>query len=191
MKVIFLVVLFFLAVSASKISEQLAKEISKSSEIDFVINLKNVQYRSLKHKGKSFESLDIETKAHFIVDSLINHAAVSQKNIESLLKEKNVEYSKLWIINSISVKKGSVSLINELSLRSDVESLTFDEKYTIADSNTKEISQEEVRRQRIEWNLVWVKADQLWKKGFTGKGKVVGLVDTGVNFRHPGKIVKN
>jgi len=38
----------------------------------------------------------------------------------------------------------------------------------------------------IEWNLAWVKADEIWKKGFTGKNKVVGLCDTGVNFRHPG-----
>jgi subtilisin family serine protease len=38
---------------------------------------------------------------------------------------------------------------------------------------------------KVEWNLEWVKAPAVWKKGFTGKGKVVGLVDTGVNFRHP------
>jgi len=41
-----------------------------------------------------------------------------------------------------------------------------------------------LEQQKVEWNLEWAKVPDVWKKGFTGKGKVVALVDTGVNFQH-------
>jgi len=39
-----------------------------------------------------------------------------------------------------------------------------------------------------EWNIVWVKAAQVWANGHTGTDHVIGNADTGVAWRHPALI---
>jgi subtilisin family serine protease len=36
----------------------------------------------------------------------------------------------------------------------------------------------------IPWNIVKINADEVWAKGFTGDGVVIGHLDTGVNYNH-------
>ena len=43
-------------------------------------------------------------------------------------------------------------------------------------------------RTEIEPNLVLIGAPQVWDRGFTGQGIVVGIADTGVGWRHPALI---
>ncbi|MCH7761007.1 S8 family serine peptidase [candidate division TA06 bacterium] len=42
----------------------------------------------------------------------------------------------------------------------------------------------EPRISNIEWNISKIRADEVWAKGFKGKGVVVGHIDTGVNYNH-------
>ncbi len=37
----------------------------------------------------------------------------------------------------------------------------------------------------VEWNVTQVNAPQVWEKGFKGQGVVVGVIDTGVDMKHP------
>jgi subtilisin family serine protease len=148
--------------------------------------LKNIDYTQLSLKGQSFDSLDIETKAQFIVDTRIAHAENTQSQILSVLSTKaNIQINKLWIINAIGIKRGSKQLAEELASREDVEQIVFDQKYEISPLEKSEKTFEQPAEPKIEWNLEWVKSNTIWAQGATGKGKVVGLVDTGVNFRHP------
>jgi len=79
-----------------------------------------------------------------------------------------------------------MELALRLSKRIDVESITHDKKYEVApmEDTTSEISSTH-QNPPVEWNIEWVKAHEVWKKGHTGKGIIVGVVDTGVNFQHP------
>jgi subtilisin family serine protease len=43
----------------------------------------------------------------------------------------------------------------------------------------------EFQQQQVEWNLVHIKADKLWAKGFRGRGWSVGNADTGIHWEHP------
>jgi len=177
-----IVLVLFVYTRSDIISAEVEKEFMKSQHIDFIVNLRNINYRNLKLKGKSFEELDIDTKAQFIVDTLINYSDNMQKSIVNLLSKNQVTFERLWIINSIVVKQGTQELAKTLSERPEVLSITHNEKYEIFDEPSTDIAEE---KKAVEWHLNYVKATEVWKKGFTGKGKVIGLVDTGVNFRHP------
>jgi len=177
-----LVLVLIALVFSSKIDSDLTKQFEQEKKVDFIVNLRNIKYRNLKHKGVSFEDLEIETKAQFIVDTLINFAEISQKPIISYLKAKEVSFDTLWIINAITIKQGTEELARTLAMRPEVESINVDEKYEIFDEPTFDVNNKE---KAVEWHLEYVKATEVWKKGPTGKGKIIGLVDTGVNFRHP------
>jgi subtilisin family serine protease len=103
--------------------------------------------------------------------------------LTNFLTEKLVSFSKIWIINAIHIKSASLELARELSLRDDVVEIVHDQKYTISPMERSIASKKS--NPRIEWNIDFVKASKVHAKGFTGKGKVVGVVDTGCNFRHP------
>jgi hypothetical protein len=36
------------------------------------------------------------------------------------------------------------------------------------------------QEENVEWNVQWVKAEAVWRKGFEGQGIVVGNADTGI-----------
>jgi len=93
-------------------------------------------------------------------------------------------FSKLWIVNTICINKGSYNLLQELKERNDVIEIIYDEKYEISPMELKSEPALNKQQPKIEWNLEWTKVPAVWKKGFTGKGKIVGLVDTGVNYKH-------
>lgn len=177
MKTVFLLVFVALCFSSvEKINPTLFAEFTRNKENDFVVMLKNSDYKNLKHNGQDFESLDIETKAHFIVDTLISHAKDTQKDITSFLKEKKAKFSTMWIINAVTVYKGSIELAKELADRSDVERVVFNQKYEI--SPLEKSFPAEKTQSRVEWNLEFVDAHKVWEKNVTGNGIIVGHVDT-------------
>jgi len=59
----------------------------------------------------------------------MRHAEITQKNLIDLLKTNRVAHESLWIINAIAIKQGSKQLLETLTKRPEIESLTFDEKY--------------------------------------------------------------
>jgi subtilisin family serine protease len=103
----------------------------------------------------------------------------------SVLSKSTSTFSSIWIINAIHVVKGTKALAEELAARSDVVRIVHDQKYEISPSE-KTIEDNIVQNNtKVEWNVEWVRSNALWAKGYTGKGKVVGVVDTGANFKHP------
>jgi len=52
-----------------------------------------------------------------------------KKSFESfLISNKVTSYSKLWIINTICINKGTLELVKKINKRSDVVEIVFDEK---------------------------------------------------------------
>jgi len=78
----------------------------------------------------------------------------------------------LWISNAISVT-ATAQVIQDLSARSDVASITPDQVPVVPTLGTPEP------------NLTKVNAPALWDLGHTGQGVVVASLDTGVDVSHP------
>jgi len=171
--------------SVEKINTALSAEFTRNKEVDFVVLLKNVDYTSMKHKnGKSFEELDIESKAHFIVETKIAHATETQQALVTFLQRSNQEFNKIWVINAIHIVKGSIELAHELASRTDVERIIYNQKYEISPMETSN-PQTHQNNTRVEWNVDFVEAAPVWARGVNGRDIIVGVVDTGANFRHP------
>lgn len=186
MKFVFLLV-FIGICFAAKLSNNLMAEFDKHAAVDFCVHLSKLDYTKMTHNGKSYSSLDRDSKAHFIFNVLRKHAAETQREILQLLQKEGAEFTPLWITNSVCIKKGSNSLASQLSLMKFVQEVDVEDKYDIAPVQTHETVQQTVmpHQQRVEWNLEHVKAPEVWKMGYTGKRIVVGMVDTGCNLLHP------
>lgn len=154
--------------------EEILKTKPSSEEVEFIVTLK--------------EEADLDDiSPEQVVDTLKDTSEKSQESlisfIEKKIKEGKIsEYHSFFIINSISIK-GKAELIKTLAKRPDVEHIR---------SNHKIVSdKEEVVRLKsnlsesdthIPWNLESIQADRV---NMTGKGIVVGIIDSGVNANHP------
>ena len=112
-------------------------------------------------------------------------------------------YEPFWINNSVSAQL-SRDVLDEVAARDDVvfvelnsvarleELLDEDAQAGVAltAEEAQAFSQEllptnDPVASRISWNVRLINAPALWKRGLTGEGVVVAVLDTGVDYRHP------
>ena len=113
----------------------------------------------------------------------MENAKIHQASLKSFLKAKKVDFTSYWVSNTIFVKQATEELVNELAQRKDINFIEVNKAYTLDLGTTNVENVKEV--EEPEWNVKWIKADQVWKKGYEGKGIVVGVSDTGVEHTHP------
>ncbi len=94
-----------------------------------------------------------------------------------LKKYLNNKSRDLWLINGIAVEV-PVSIVNVIAKLPFVNRVELDKKITLQNSPTSGGASP-------TWNLLMVKADELWDAGYTGAGVVVANMDTGVDGEHP------
>ena len=146
----------------------------------------------------NFNADDWETRGERgqAVEKLLqNEAEESQKSLMNFLNEKDGNGRRLlghsgvksyWISNQILIEGASEDMIQELEKRNDVVSASIELEYPIEEPT--EISDEETGTNSLQWGVQRVRANSIWNQ-FTGKGVVVGGIDTGVRGTH--RILKN
>jgi len=126
-------------------------------------------------------------RPQYVFDTLTRWTQKTQAAVRKILDDEKITYNSYWITNVIAVQS-NVSLALMLAARTDVVFMESNKQFravlevpeTIEDYNVTDTD-----ALVPEWNVVWVKADQLWAKGITGTGYVVANADTGVAWRHP------
>jgi subtilisin family serine protease len=146
---------------------------------DFAIYFKEqVNFEQLKDPItlKSLKSMTFSEKGRLVTHELQRVAEYTQKPIKSLLNRKGYSFKSYWITNMIIVENADSEIIKELAQREEVEKIERLSPFRIPlEEPTPAIS----TSAGPEWNIEFVNAPKAWSKGITGKGIVVGILDTG------------
>ena len=135
---------------------------------------------------RSSRYLDKETKRQAVIKELKNFSAESQQEVFSIIKsaESKNEVSDIvchWLSNSITCTT-TRDVIERLSKRDDILLIGHN-----CDRNALlgEVVGEVKSSKEITENILQVNAPKVWDLGYTGKGVLVAILDTGVNYEHP------
>jgi subtilisin family serine protease len=172
----------------NKIAPDLLEEIngsSKSSEMFQTIIVLNEQFDAMKTTWQ-MHNLNKAQQREMVIGELQQISSNGQKELLDELQQGQKAtlvdgIQSFWIINAIScsMKKDMVFAIAE---RPDVKYIVKDAEIYIADGEVSENIQNE--RGENQWNVTKVNADDVWGMGYTGRGVVVAVIDTGVNYNH-------
>jgi len=121
-------------------------------------------------------------KGQFVVSALREVAQRTQAPILALLQQRGIPYQSFWIVNMIQLSANR-ELLEELAARDDVAQIDANPSVRSALPVPEAFNAEQPAG--VEWNVVKVKAPNVWKRGFKGQGMVVAGADTGVQWDHP------
>ena len=129
-------------------------------------------------------------KARFVYEALSSLAESSQAALRADLDAKGIPYRSLYLVNMIEVV-GTRSVAEELAARPDVSAVAVNPEVPMepqpivveASPSASRLSPSAVAT--VEPNIAKIGAPDVWSRGFTGVGIVVGDSDTGVQWDHP------
>jgi uncharacterized repeat protein (TIGR01451 family) len=124
-------------------------------------------------------------KGQFVVDALSSTAARTQPAVTAELDRLGVAYEPYWIANMIWVR-GDLDVVETLARRPDVAHL-YANPTVQADTPTGNPAGP-LDPDAIEWNIIQVRAPEVWALGYTGQGAVIAGQDTGYDWDHPALI---
>ncbi len=90
-----------------------------------------------------------------------------------------------WISNSISLEAPK-DIILELNKRKEIESILWDRQIKILPEPPVQSATQDVlcSSKSTPWGILKIGADKVWRAGITGRGVVIGGVDSGVRYTH-------
>jgi serine protease AprX len=136
------------------------------------------------------QSLKSKTeKTQFVYHRLVGVASRTQPAVITGLRRLGADYQSFWVANMIKVS-GDWRVLEAMARRADVARIYADPQVQLDRPVTKSPSPglegySPVASDSIEWNLLKVRADQVWSLGFDGQGVVMGGQDTGYAWDHP------
>jgi hypothetical protein len=130
-------------------------------------------------------------RGRYVYQTLIEHAARSQRDLRGQLAARGLRSHPFWIVNAIMVR-GDQADVQSLSARADIALIRANHAASLPQPERD--SQASVERcnptqpgNPICWNVHQIGADRVWQDfGVTGQGIVVANIDTGVRYDHPG-----
>ena len=135
---------------------------------------------------RSSQFIDKETKRQAVIKELKNFSEESQQEVLSIIKsaESRNEVSNIvchWLSNSITCTT-TKDVIEQLAKRDDILMIGHN-----CDRNAllTEVSSVTNDNKDITESVVQVNAPKAWEMGYTGKGVLVAILDTGVNYENP------
>ena len=137
-------------------------------------------------RERSNQFVDKETKREAVIKELKNFSSEAQHEALSIIKsaESRSEASNIvchWLSNSITCST-TKEVIEQLAKRDDILLIGYNCNRNVL---LGEVSGEARSSKEITENLIQVNAPKVWDLGYTGKGVLVAILDTGVNYEHP------
>ena len=161
------------------------QEVLNSKSADMIsVNIILKSEANISHLRKNIQSMeDAKAQRQIVVSELKSFSEQSQKDILSLLKAGEAsgdvkDITAHWLSNMITCT-ASKDYIYLLSEHYDIKIIGYNEtQFLLWNEKAKEV---EAQRGMTQ-NIKHVNANKAWNEGYTGKGVLVGVIDTGVNF---------
>lgn len=147
-----------------------------------IIFKSQIDIDKLNERGKNIT--DKQLRRSVLVDELKLFSEEKQSDVMSILlaEERNNRVSDIrnhWLSNAITCTTNR-DVIFLLSEHPDIELIGIDGVTQCAVDN----EQLTMNNEQLTDNVSMVNADKVWDLGYTGKGVIVAIVDSGVNYNH-------
>ena len=130
---------------------------------------------------------DQDARGWFVYNTLTQHAARTQVDLQAFLTAQGASYQSFWAANMI-VATADRSLVESLAARADVARIDSNKPARwIEDpevANYEVVPRSPNVPDTVEWGVLNVNAPSVWALGFNGTGMVVGDLDTGTRWTH-------
>ena len=143
-----------------------------------------------KLKTRTNVTLDKNVRRNILVDEFKIFAEEQQQEVLSILQAETRSYKvsdirQNWLANAISCNADR-NVIYLLSEHPDIEIIGIDEMTKMIFDEDMSLAQADDDDDELYLtdNIFMVNADKVWKKGYTGKGVIVAVIDSGVNYKH-------
>lgn len=148
-----------------------------------IIFKSQIEVNKLSSRTKRFS--DRASKKDAVLKEFKEFSESSQSEVLSILQSEtrsgNVKDIKChWITNMINCKLTS-DVIYQLAKHPDIAAISYNKlEYMLFDEESTKV----IPTRGITDNIKKINADDAWKRGYTGKGILVSILDTGVNIDH-------
>ena len=189
---IFLICLIFCNLAQAQnsvIDFELQKILNQKSDDYVDVNIMFKQQMSSEElQALNCKSDSKEIRREIAINALKKHSEQTQKDVMSVIKAEErssnvIDVKTYWIANIINCK-AKRDVIYQLASHPDIEAITFNSELevienAVAGSETRATSEAEITQ-----HLTQINADDVWNLGYTGKGVIVAVLDSGVNTDH-------
>ena len=194
LSIIIVVTAYLTASSQSVIDAELQSILNQKNNEEISINIIfKSQLNATELNERSNKYLDKDTRRLAAIEELKNFSEESQQEVLSIIKstESKNNASKIvchWLSNSITCTT-TKEVIEQLAKRDDILMIGYNcDRNAILEDNSLQSTVYSHGRSgdaEITENVVKVNAPQVWEMGYTGKGVLVAILDTGINSDHP------
>ena len=145
-----------------------------------------------KLRTRADATLDKKVRRNILVDELKIFSEEKQQEVLSILKAETRSYKVSnikthWLANAISCNADR-NVIYLLAEHPDIAIIGYDEMIKMVPDVSQEstVSSQDSRDEYVDMtdNVLMVNADKVWEMGYTGKGVLVAVIDSGVNYNH-------
>ncbi len=192
-----------LGLAQNTIDPRLQEIISQKSDDMIPINIVfKSQIDITKLKTRANAILDKKVRRSILVDEFKLFSEQQQEDVLSILKSETRNYKVTdikshWLTNAISCNadRNVIYLLSEhpdimLIGYNEMTQMAFAEECQQTLTQTTDDVQPSAYKSRndddlyLTDNILMVNADKVWKLGYTGKGVIVAVIDSGVNYNH-------
>jgi serine protease AprX len=153
-------------------------QLSPDDPVDVLVILTDqVDIKKVKDQNSGKPKSEVRSA---LVTALKAKKDKTQKAIKDLLKGKAIKVESLWIINGLAVT-ATKAVIMDLAGQPGIESIRLDGVIVQSDAVS---AYSGTFTGTPEWNLNAIGAPALWGMGYAGAGRVVAIMDTGVDVNH-------
>jgi len=139
----------------------------------------------LTYEGKSLDGLDWVTKGRVVTGHKMSIANQQQKEVIAMTKKMGLRYTSFWVTNCVAIYNAPEKFIELLAERDDIRLIMTNREFKVPllpEEKENKLAQD--KKEAVEWNVKWIKADKVWAEGYKGKGIVTGNADTGIMYEH-------